>query len=828
MPKIKIKEFKGIYSNADENDLRLELFKDSVNFKHEQGYAEYEPSFIEQVNLPVITEDWSWETGIFTTLSNDLLSQNPIPDKWDILFLIAKKYEDNIYSRRFYYKNLSSGSTWIRLSKEGTNDVDISETFYQTTKSGKAFFREDQGILKIFLPHDCFWFGNIKRTLTGIPNIILKESFYLDRLSEPFDKNNLGVWQDRIDPTYSTCYDNRRLGIGCKIDRVDDSGIVLEPEEVEFIPFGENNGLINNGELNPWCQYYQYRIRNKVTGQFYTRPFTYYKFNVGTSAASWLLPGDNTIHIFPVQRVSYNLLIPSIYSSLFKFKDGNGLGFRFGATINKPLTALPTINIQQQATLEFYDPADSFSVTTQALNAYNTTPGYIISQGNSIGEEGFSKDTKATYYIVMTQVLDEKTEIIVGLNTGKYTGAQQKYAIKFSDTYPCKNANKRITRTRFYISFSLEDDFEFAHEINHLDTELLAPQLFYLSELSLNKGIMLSQNIGFTFDWEKKEDYKIVVGFRDFVIENGLSLGLDQNDYIHVYHCAIGGGNIQNDLIYTSNLLPLPDVTNIETLVGTNGNVLAISKEKTFVIKADNLTSVVGYSIIETLEYGVRDFTCVATTGNKTILSTIDGIYLTDGFNITSISKPIDNIVRDNYSTSQIVYNPYMHELYFIPIKNHSNVYFRFRFLEQKWDKRNLTANNSIEFSELFINLTGKIALLSTNTQNLYVEGTLVPSYYDGYLETNNSDLSEPNIDKLINYLEIDFQGRLDTLVYSDGNLLYTFNTDNASVRTTNFLHMPLSLRKAFQKIRLVFQTTTPNTKLYGVEVDFSILKKRR
>ena len=127
---------------------------------------------------------------------------------------------------------------------------------------------------------------------------------------------------------------------------------------------------------------------------------------------------------------------------------------------------------------------------------------------------------------------------------------------------------------------------------------------------------------------------------------------------------------------------------------------------------------------------------------------------------------------------------------------------------------------------QILVDLNGNTAYLTP--QELYIYDSNSTDVIQGSLLTNESDLGEPTVDKLLNSIEIDFKGKVSIGVYLDGTYNCLLEAGPSSVRTTNFLYVPLIKRKAFQKVRLYFTTTTPGTVLYGTEIDFDILKKRK
>ena len=129
MPKIKIKDWQGLFTDVDENDTRLELVRGSTNWRHEPGYLQFEPRFLTaQIGLPTLPTGFAWETGIYCILASDeLTDRSPvIATSYDCLVLVAKKLStgaeapSGTYLRRIH---LYDGENWHELSK---NSLDIN------------------------------------------------------------------------------------------------------------------------------------------------------------------------------------------------------------------------------------------------------------------------------------------------------------------------------------------------------------------------------------------------------------------------------------------------------------------------------------------------------------------------------------------------------------------------------------------------------------------------------------------------------------------------------------------------------------------------------
>lgn len=127
---------------------------------------------------------------------------------------------------------------------------------------------------------------------------------------------------------------------------------------------------------------------------------------------------------------------------------------------------------------------------------------------------------------------------------------------------------------------------------------------------------------------------------------------------------------------------------------------------------------------------------------------------------------------------------------------------------------------------DILIDQNGNVAYLQEDT--LWEYYSTDPTVVAGSVTFNNSDLGEPDVEKLINFVDVDYEGSFQLHFYADGALQHTTEFADKSTRGTTWRDYLLASRKAFQKIKLLITSVTPDTKIYGIEVDFSILRRRR
>ena len=128
--------------------------------------------------------------------------------------------------------------------------------------------------------------------------------------------------------------------------------------------------------------------------------------------------------------------------------------------------------------------------------------------------------------------------------------------------------------------------------------------------------------------------------------------------------------------------------------------------------------------------------------------------------------------------------------------------------------------------NDVLIDLNGEIAYLENSKVWTYdaTDTELIGSQ----VTFNDSDLGQPTLEKLINFADADYIGAFDLSFYFDGTFSHTMSFPTSATRTTADIDFPLAKRKAMTKIKLIVTATAKITKIYGLEIDFSLLRRRR
>lgn len=756
MPKIKIKDFKGIFTNIDENDSNLEAVRDSINFAHKRGFLEFVPRRLRE--FPTLPDTsgftrhggaqytWTYETGIYTTLTSDRLTTDidAAPASYDVLILILKTTYQSINHRLIY---LWDGNTWTELSNYNspklngypyidivnysTTDGSINTTgfyysYFSTELDGTSYFQEEDGRLKVYLPHMAFWIGKLNRKIwipdetkdrwpvtsgssTIYPYIDYENytGWYIDRLAEDWDHanqkgtmtlNGYGVYWDqhepignatltnyRVFPRYDE-YEGRRLGIYYDVEANTDLTSIVDATPIDVgDPHGDKvrwegafkrtrhslydeNGLIIRNPNPPfpanpeiWTFIVDYDRTQAELGPDWSTDFSiagnYDKCYVGFLGAQKELfrPEGNAAWSTIPNAIEYT-------GAAGDRMRGRRLG---GFNHEFPIPAV-SISVQDWLNLSFEYGGD------QTVD--------------DIGYESSDKE----FALVTTAVLDDREEIPIDARI-VVLDVSSKFAIRIKNIHLPWNINKRITRIRFYHAVKDAGDLELVKEFDLLTSEASIEE-FQFTEAD-KTGITLAGNIGYLWDyWDRPGDLKLMNGFRSFVTESGISIGLSTQDLVGIYHSTFGGGQLMPDLIYDDNRLPVSGVKRLTAVGNADGRLMAFTDNTAYAIEAEEVAGVIGFRMEDTVEVGVKNQQDVANIQGGVAVHTIHGIYVTNGYETNSISQPIDDIIVTYYSTGRIYYNRYKHYLYYKPT-NAEDLY-RYRFVDNVWERINKTTTS--------------------------------------------------------------------------------------------------------------------------------------
>lgn len=750
--KIKIKDFKGIFTNLDENDSNLEAVRDSINFAHKRGFLEFVPRHLqERVNMPDFSDfpyigQWDYEAGIYTTLTSDRLGTDltATPTSYDVLVLISKVEDAGTYHRLIH---LWDGTDWHEMSRYSSpqvngsylidiinykdSTVEFDESMFSTTIDGTAFFQVEDGRLKVYLPHCAFWIGRIERKIwiqdngerwpytdpgSGVvsyPYFNYEPGYwYIDRLTDYWNYDKQYIWffdqnypsvPTNYDPYFFRCarvldgYEGRRLGVKYDVSINTDQTATVGETAIDIGDLHDNKLRTDTYRKAP-C----WTTRNNIGAvdtqigvtcpwkPFETDPtiFTFPIDTTRTTAYGWDFDDDNDINTNSGQWSGIYLLFDEYAQSLFrKFDDPTWTWATSGWYVH---TNGVTCEYPGPMSIKFGgEGSPVYSVSYQDFITFAWA--YLGDQ--EIQDIGYDPTTDKKFGIIATMLLDDREEIPVRAEEFSFTPTD-KFAIDIKNIDIPLDISKRVTRLRFYHTIKDGADFEMVKEFDFLNEDGTLKD-FSFTEQDKAEGTTLAGNTGYLWDlWKRPKDLRIIQGFRSFITESGISIGLASYDLVSIFHSTFGGGNLMPDLIYDDNRLPVSGISKLTAVGNADGRLMAFTDNTAYAIEAEEVSGIIGFRIEDTVELGVKNQQDIANIQGGVAVHTRHGIYITNGFETKSISEPIDNLIEQYYSAGRIYYNRFKHILYYKP-SNAEDLY-RYRFKDNVWERINKTTSEGI------------------------------------------------------------------------------------------------------------------------------------
>lgn len=806
MGNIKLNKFEGIVTAIDENDLNLEVVKDACNIRFEKGFWRTEEYAFTEIDTPDMEHDegeegWEWETGIFGIVTTDKLADETIAEQYRILLLVAKREYNGVYYRRVWFKEYPSGS-WCTTTIDTARYYDNTyikikaAEFLETTLEGQTKLVNEDGVIKIYMPHQSFWFGRIEREIQySDSDTWTIDQYYFDVLSEEI--NGLSILNAEL--LDSTAFNTkRRILLNTEITTDTEASVQSESAYMRF------------GKV------YDFQIWNEGTDQETQGIIVHaYKTKKGSIEFNKLdksYPGGDTEDFFFFREASGTswtdyYYIPVEFSTLYTPES------------TPPSVHYPIVRKDGQQLDWFSD------LTGDYKNYYRIHINDILNSkwaivgGTLADEDGFA-DSYGYSHIVTTAVLDDTTEVIVSLRRLDLSAIASNWFYKFSLTID-PNINKRVTKIKVY--HKLEEitiDYELLKVFDLLDKQNIDLVDVPLGDSS-RQGTFLSQNIGFVIDEEKPDLYKTLVAFKDIAKQKGISLAISTYDYSNVYYCTVGGGKVMSDLFYSTNIVRLNELSFVNSLIGVSGKILVGTTKESQAILIQDIDGTPVFEVLDTFAFGGKNFKDIVAIRDNVIINGKYNIYATNGVEKRTIADSIEDRILAFNDTSEIKYNPYMDELYYIPNNFFFGQHFyRYRFNRNVWElfKWNVSYG---QYKDLLVDYDGKIAILSNTKLYLGTSGVTTTNTTDTYITFNTSDFGESNVLKNINHIVPDFSGEvLIKFIYPD-NTEANFSL-NTLTRDWQKVYISLDERKPFPRLYLKIYPSS-STYFYGMEIDFSI-----
>ena len=846
MAKIDIKDFRGIYTNIDSSDVNLDFMASSNNFNHRNRFAEVSdnalkttgPQAGDMPNLDTYYGEsgWTWETGSWGVISNDRFAEVDITTvfKSEVLILIAKNGNRRrvwLYSWRI---DGLLNNQWIEMNSEAVNpyslshiaqeDLDfifIPRDYFDTNLPGKTFIRYEDGQAKIYMPHACFIIGRGgRRFYNQTYNMVYpsqepiwaRNTYYIDYLIEGYESGFYPV-KDTVHnvnlvPVVEQS-NKRRVGANYRYEVLSTQSEVVD--EVELTRGTINEQLEGNVYFWTWemsdSDGNKYKAPEEVKVNELNDPFLWSAWQSDTEG------GTPTAHRMIIDARMFDHISDRSGDDPVTYSIDQPGGYVTEATIRNDVTTLSGRFLR-------------FDKSVFEARNWNLT------RNRTIGDIGFD-NTENEFDVVITATLDEKEEIIMERFSGSHTLTTGKWALKISRYQLAYDCSRRVTKTSFYIKLKTAIDYELVHEVDHLlvgDEGYDPYDTFTITDADL-QGVFLSQRIGVLYDPEQPNNYKVITGFNDVALDRGVRIGLKTGDSTRLFYSTIGGGVLQNDLLYEANVLPLTEVKDINALAELNNCVGAIGDNTTFVIRNQEAAGTLAFSLQDTLEHGILEKDDITPIQGGVILNTVNGLYLIDGYRSSFLSEAINDIVENNSLASKIFYNARDHELYYMTTPSGTNLFYNFSFDDQSWQPKSYSefVNVPIDQIEFINDIDGRISFLYAN--DIYSYDT-DKSTITASMETHVTDLGIQDRDKLFNELVLDYEGDVNVVITTytttdtEQTTTWTVNPPTETDRIQRVFKYPLDLRKPFNKFKMTITASHP-AKIYNIQLDVDALNRR-
>ena len=654
--KLKLREFNGLYTNVDSADVKPEIFSKFKNIKVRPGFIQAHKAGIQPSEFPLpsghilVAEE-------FVILDGDKVENEFVGEEQSEL-------------RNIYVQNLEQYQLRITRAVDGihhyflrkTSETDFVEVERNISVVGVQPIPKivnERGIVKIFFKDKAAWLGKInhKRWLLnsndfeeitnsdGAGNKFWVEPLYFDYTPV------YNLWEvsnpNLSDEVHLDVTAERRAAFG----NVNILGDTYEVANVQFTDLFGNN--------------VPYRYPSGYM-HFYIRRLVLSDNNLLTRY--YLHENENTI-IRPdlTTETATNPVVNTQFDPAVPLNPDN-------------LRTLP--GVYHVITDDFgeFDNLDAFIATINGLNVAGIAAG---------DDRGFSPEVTVMEFV--TTLLTEEDEYVLTKQTESFNETDP-YIIQLNSTGVVTVLPGRTWALKVYMRFGEHTDDLKSKDYEHSATfNLVAnkypPTNTFINQLTPN-GVFLTQTVGKAFD---EATYSIITAPTDYINVGGVSFILKEGN---VHFPAIGAGSILNGTFYEENFIP-----NIEgQTLAAYGNLLGVFSAQKELMTLIDFQAVEGQMIFYvkgTFDYKTKDFRDIVQSSEGTFIHLKEGIYVTDGYERTLVSEPINDIVRKYFSTGSIFYSSFRKELYYL----NAIGLFMFDFETRAWSEfdATLTSNGNIQ-----------------------------------------------------------------------------------------------------------------------------------
>lgn len=635
MPKIPVRQFKGLLTYADLADSNLEysnIFKDILVYP---GYLESKRVGLSEINFPYIPSNEEIVSYKFVFLDIDKF-QNQLEG-----ILLKRVYSQNITKKELIVteKTLSESQSEYKIYLDSA----VLEETHTGIPSQMPYIENINGIVKIFFKERSYWLShynrisffyrypgfhlppNGNRTISGYK---LKPLIYSYEEGNWFPFGIQAVNEDsdtifgNLEFVGRTLYEDNGLTFAVSSFRIKDSS-------GQTITYPSRNGLLN----------FILARHREYDNEFY--------FLINKREKDIIKNLTDKLPSGPGSGSAFNFY-RTMEPDWLMYEAPSGESFYYVQTDNFDDYSMIPLNGWEFSTLKLqsYSNDYKFNAATKSsfLVTINTSQGEFVHSVKDFGIVGSDHIYKV--WALNTETLPEET---IQINL---------YISTVSILFDNDVLDKREYEMVWSIPLVEGKTVNFPYYINKLSPS----------------GIMLSQRIGTLFN---KFTYKIVDGFDHYKTINGISFAVKDDK---VYFPTVGNGKVLNNIFYEYNYIP-----NIE------GQILSVINNRLAIIDvAKNITQIIDYQPVEgnmifipvaNYELNVKNYFDIIESPEGVILNTSEGLLVVNSEGRQFISNQIKDIVKTNFNKSSIFYNTFLKELYY----TYDDELYVYRIETQSW-----------------------------------------------------------------------------------------------------------------------------------------------
>ena len=291
--------------------------------------------------------------------------------------------------------------------------------------------------------------------------------------------------------------------------------------------------------------------------------------------------------------------------------------------------------------------------------------------------------------IVTTAIYDEENEIVVNYWNKNISETLTKSVIElyWDDEDILGNdlqlLNNRINKLYFYFRLNSTDDFEQFHMID-FQSQYDDNQINMYLSLNTRTGVYLTQTIGYAYqptDYGTNRCNKALIDPNSILEVNGIQMGLYGQNIVYP---AVGRGRVLEDIYYKMNIVPDVEgdwLVNISNTLGVYNK----DKKELHILDVRNQENILLFYLKESIPYIINKYDDIIYTPLGVIMMTNKGIVLFDSKQNTLLSANINNLVEDEYQNSSIYYDIVNQQLHFI-----NTQWYKYDFQTQVWNEYQL------------------------------------------------------------------------------------------------------------------------------------------